>query len=110
MRSGIRNGCVFGSEAESGAPSIGWKCVVCRRRVDVCTADDSPPKHPSSSTASAASSAEALPALPPLPRRRHTDDASSVVNDMHAVGRNMMRIANALESASVWRLGRAWTG
>lgn len=50
MRSGIRNGCVFGSVAESDAPSIGWKCVVCRRRVDECTVNDSPPKHPSSST------------------------------------------------------------
>lgn len=49
-RSAIRSGYVFGSEAESGAPSIGWKCVVCRRRVYGCTADDSPPKHPSSST------------------------------------------------------------
>lgn len=101
---------MFGSVAESDAPSIGWKCVVCRRRVDGCTADDYPPKHPLSSTSSAASSAEALPVLPPSPRRLHTDDASSAVNGMHAVGTNMMRIASALESASVWRLGRAWTG
>lgn len=108
MRSGIRNGYVFGSEAESGAPSIGWKCVVCRRRVDECTADDSPQKHPSSLTSSAASSAEALPAHPPSPRRRrrHTDD---VGNGTHVVSMNRTRIANALESASVWRLGRVWT-
>lgn len=47
---------------------------------------------------------------PPSPRRRHTGGADSAVNGMHAVGRNMMRIANVLESVSVWRLGRAWTG
>lgn len=39
MRSGIRSGCVFGS-------GVDWMGVVCRRRVDVCTANDSPPQHP----------------------------------------------------------------
>lgn len=48
---------------------------------------------------------------PPSPRRRrrHTDDAGSAESGTHAVGRNMKQIVSVLESASVWRLGRAWT-
>lgn len=46
---------------------------------------------------------------PPSLRRRRMDEASSVFNGVHVMGESRIRIRTALESASVWRLGRVWT-
>lgn len=98
----------FGNEYEfvSVVQSFGSTCA-CRRHVDVYTANGLP-RCPSSSTSSAASSAEAPPALPLFPRRR-MDAEGSAVRGTHAAGMSTKQIANAPSSASVWRLGMAWT-